>query len=166
MVSIPAKPKLVLIWRLRTPCMHKDSMERFITHIMRLCRENRAGTQASLGWPEQRDGWWLGLGGRVPVRVPGRAPSLWALNFPTDIKRRSTWAFLLTFSDEGKRKGPGVRPESFVFKHPKWREALYYDRSKWKSIFHKKFLKGIKNIYEVKNQVHYGDLWILKNILT
>ena len=47
---VPVKPKLVLIWRLRTPHMHKDSVERFITHIMRLSWDNRADAQTSLRW--------------------------------------------------------------------------------------------------------------------
>ena len=35
--------------------MHKDSVERLITHIMRLSWVNRADTQTSLRWPDQRD---------------------------------------------------------------------------------------------------------------
>ena len=77
---VPVKPKLVLIWRLRTSHMHKDSVERLITHIMRLSWVNRADTQTSLRWPDQRDKWRLGfslwLRGGATGRVPGRAPTL------------------------------------------------------------------------------------------
>lgn len=96
----PCKTKMILIWKLRSLHMHEDSMESFITHIMRLSGETRTSIWASLGWLQQRDGWWicflLWLRGGARVRVPGRAPSLWVPPTP-DIKSRSTWAFFLNF---------------------------------------------------------------------
>lgn len=88
--------------------VHQESMKKFITHIMSLSGENRIGTQDSLEWFEQRDGWqlwfilWLECGAVVIVPVHG-SKFVW-LELPLWCQEECL-AFLLACPDgEQKRK--------------------------------------------------------------
>lgn len=99
--EVNSAKNLVWISRLKIPHIYPESMKRFITHIMKLFRKNRAGSMLIWIWLEGAEKgdclrflWWLRVGvepGRIFLHMGW---VLHYLNFPLVLKE---WAPRLSY---------------------------------------------------------------------
>lgn len=111
--------------------MHQEGMASFMTYILRLSGESRAGSQSGpkLAWErkEWKPAWLLlWLGGRQRWRFPHVSQSLCGLNFPL-VSDRGTWAFLSAGPPTGQKgQGWGRGLKAVGSQTSKWGQTLYH----------------------------------------
>lgn len=135
--SIP-HPRFVWILSLMILHMHQPrEWEKFITQIVRLTRESRAGTQATPKWLEWKERWvaffWTAVvEGKSRLEILAYRPGFYGLNFSTSPKGYSARVLSSAYPGLGQKRGKrrGRAQKLSVVQHNK-RSRTHYSTTCW-----------------------------------